>query len=75
MTWWFTTFTAPEIKEKVHFLNGVEYLYGSISPEQLDIPQFIMDKDSEVCIILHNVVWLVNTHDFGCIFSPFGASD
>lgn len=48
MAWWFTTFTAPEIKHKVNFLNGVEFLYDSVSPEQLDIPQFIMDWDSKV---------------------------
>ena len=48
MTWWFTTFSAPEVKNKVHFLTGVEYLYDSVSPEQLDIPQFIMDCDTKV---------------------------
>ena len=48
MTWWFTTFTAPEVKHKVRFLTGVEFLYDSVSPEQLDIPQFIMDCDSRV---------------------------
>jgi hypothetical protein len=48
MTWWFTTFTAPEVKDKVRFLTGVEFLYDAISPEQLDIPQFIMDCDNKV---------------------------
>ncbi len=49
MTWWFTTFTAnPEVKHKVRFLTGVEFLYDAISPEQLDIPQFIMDCDNKV---------------------------
>lgn len=48
MTWWFTTFSAPEVKDKVRFLTGVEFLYDSVSPEQLDIPQFIMDSDIQV---------------------------
>ena len=51
MTWWLTTFTAPEVKQKVHFLNGVEFLYDFISPEQLDIPQFILDCDSKVSLV------------------------
>ena len=51
MTWWFTTFTAPEVKNKVRFLTGVEFLYDTISPEQLDIPQFIMDCDNKVGLI------------------------
>ena len=48
MTWWFTTFTATEVKDKVNFVTGVEYLYDSVNPEQLDIPQFILDWDSKV---------------------------
>lgn len=48
LTWWFTTFTASSIKNKVQSLGGIEYLYYLISPEQLDIPQFIMDYDYKI---------------------------
>ena len=29
-------------------LKGVQYLYGTISPDQLDIPSFIINYDTEV---------------------------
>ncbi|KAK5649516.1 hypothetical protein RI129_000545 [Pyrocoelia pectoralis] len=45
MTWWFTTFMAPAIKQKVHSLPGVEYLYAVMSPEQLEIPAYITEYD------------------------------
>ncbi|XP_049821406.1 protein GDAP2 homolog isoform X2 [Aethina tumida] len=48
MTWWFTTFMAPAIKQKVHSLPGVEYLYSVMSPDQLEIPAFITEYDMTV---------------------------
>ncbi|XP_028414953.1 protein GDAP2 homolog [Dendronephthya gigantea] len=57
MTWWFTTFSAPEVKDKVHFLNGVEFLYDFISPEQLDIPQFILDCDGKMNGVNYHTDW------------------
>ncbi|XP_063244031.1 protein GDAP2 homolog [Bacillus rossius redtenbacheri] len=48
MTWWFTTFMAPAIKQKVHSLPGVEYLYSTMSPEQLEIPAFITEYDMTI---------------------------
>ncbi|KRT86904.1 CRAL-TRIO domain containing protein [Oryctes borbonicus] len=45
MTWWFTTFMAPAIKQKVHNLQGVEYLYSVMSPDQLEIPAYITEYD------------------------------
>ncbi|XP_026677905.1 protein GDAP2 homolog, partial [Diaphorina citri] len=48
MTWWFTTFMAPAIKQKVHSIPGVEYLYSIISPNQLEIPAFITEYDMTV---------------------------
>ncbi|XP_067123073.1 protein GDAP2 homolog [Centruroides vittatus] len=48
LTWWFTTFTASSIKNKVQSLGGVEYLYYLIPPNQLEIPSFIMDYDFRV---------------------------
>lgn len=52
MTWWFTTFMAPAIKQKVHSLPGVEYLYSAMSPHQLEIPAFITEYDMTVRNIL-----------------------
>lgn len=48
MTWWFTTFMAPAIKQKVHSLPGVEYLYAAMSPDQLEIPAYITEYDMSV---------------------------
>ena len=48
MTWWFTTFMAPAIKQKVHSLPGVEYLYEVMSPDQLEIPAYITEYDMTV---------------------------
>ncbi|KAI5749847.1 hypothetical protein M8J76_010678 [Diaphorina citri] len=48
MTWWFTTFMAPAIKQKVHSIPGVEYLYSIISPNQLEIPAFITEYDMTI---------------------------
>lgn len=48
--WWFLTFTASEIKDKVQYLTGVQYLYDTINPDQLDIPQFIFEHDKAVSV-------------------------
>ncbi|XP_039290459.1 protein GDAP2 homolog isoform X2 [Nilaparvata lugens] len=48
MTWWFTTFMAPAIKQKVQSLPGVEYLYSAMSPDQLEIPAFITEYDMTI---------------------------
>lgn len=48
MTWFFTTFTASDIKKKVYSMKGVQYLYGTIYPDQLDIPSFVINYDIEV---------------------------
>ncbi|EDO30294.1 predicted protein [Nematostella vectensis] len=45
VTWFFTTFTASSVKEKVHFLSGVQYLYDWINPDQLDIPAYVLEYD------------------------------
>ena len=46
--WWFLTFTALEIKNSIQYLTGVQYLFDTINPDQIDIPQFILDHDVEV---------------------------
>lgn len=48
MTWWFTTFMAPAIKQKVQSLPGVEYLYSAMCPDQLEIPAFITEYDMTI---------------------------
>ncbi|XP_013777729.1 protein GDAP2 homolog [Limulus polyphemus] len=48
MTWWFTTFAASTIKDKVHSLPGIEFLYNLISPDQLDIPEAIIEYDYKI---------------------------
>ncbi|XP_075211843.1 protein GDAP2 homolog isoform X2 [Lycorma delicatula] len=48
MTWWFTTFMAPAIKQKVQSLSGVEFLYSVMSPDQLEIPAFITEYDMTI---------------------------
>ena len=41
---------APAIKQKVHNLPGVEYLYEIMSPDQLEIPAYITEYDMTVRI-------------------------
>lgn len=51
MVWWFTTFMAPAIKEKVISISGIEYLYSVISPKELEIPAFITEYDMTVSVV------------------------
>jgi O-acetyl-ADP-ribose deacetylase (regulator of RNase III) len=48
VTWFFTTFTASSIKDKVHSISGIEFLYDHISPDQLDVPAFVLEHDRRV---------------------------
>jgi len=48
MCWWFTTFTASGIKNKVQSLGGIEYLYAIMDPNQLEIPCFITEHDMSI---------------------------
>lgn len=69
MTWWFTTFMAPAIKQKVHSLPGVEYLYAVMSPDQLEIPAYITEYDMTVSnsqiLVIHDK--LVTGNSFLCL--------
>ena len=47
-TWWFLTWTGPEIKEKVVSLPGVEHLYDVMSPNEISVPSFVMEYDKKV---------------------------
>lgn len=42
---------APAIKEKVFNLEGVEYLYNVIVPNQLEIPAYITEYDMSVSFL------------------------
>ena len=55
VTWFFTTFTASSIKEKVHFLSGIQYLYDWIDPDQLEIPAFVLEYDMKVSTVFQVV--------------------
>ncbi|XP_055889502.1 protein GDAP2 homolog [Biomphalaria glabrata] len=46
--WFFTTFTASDIKHKVHNLKGVQYLYTKMNPDQIDVPPFVQEYDIKV---------------------------
>lgn len=46
--WWFLTFTASEVKERVQYLSGVQYLFDTINPDQIEIPQFVFDHDKQL---------------------------
>ncbi|ESO93247.1 hypothetical protein LOTGIDRAFT_232697 [Lottia gigantea] len=47
-TWFFTTFTATDIKSKLQIVKCVQYLYSKITPDQLDIPNFVLDYDTKI---------------------------
>ncbi|KAL5010400.1 hypothetical protein ScPMuIL_012705 [Solemya velum] len=47
-TWFFTTFTATDIKSKVFSMRGVQFLYRIINPDQFDVPTFVHDYDIKV---------------------------
>ena len=42
---------AASIKDKVHFIQGVQYLYDYINPDQLEIPPFVMEFDVQVAFV------------------------
>jgi len=48
LTWWFATFTASSIKEKIVCLSRIEYLQNVVSLNQLQIPSFVLDYDVKV---------------------------
>ncbi|XP_065907079.1 protein GDAP2 homolog [Dysidea avara] len=46
--WWFMTFTASAIKDRLTYITGIQFLFDTINPDQLDIPQFIWDYDKQI---------------------------
>ncbi|CAG5117366.1 unnamed protein product [Candidula unifasciata] len=47
-TWFFTTFTASDLKHKVHNLKGVQFLFTKMNPDQIDVPQFVQEYDIKI---------------------------
>ncbi|XP_067896855.1 ganglioside-induced differentiation-associated protein 2 isoform X1 [Heterodontus francisci] len=48
MTWMFTTFSVSGLKDKVHHVETLPQLFTLISPEQIDIPPFVLEYDARV---------------------------
>ena len=48
--WWFTTFMAPAIKQKMHNVNALSYLFSTLSVDQdtLELPVFIEEYDMSI---------------------------
>eukprot|EP01136_Pigoraptor_vietnamica_P037897 Opistho-1_new@106489 len=46
-TWFFTTFTATNIKERIRNIDSLHELYAAINPDQLNIPPFVLDYDHQ----------------------------
>ena len=46
-SWWFTTFMAPAIKQKMHNVNALSFLFSTLSVDQdtLELPVFIEEYD------------------------------
>lgn len=63
ITWFFTLFSAASIKEHIKFLSGVQYLNDYISPDQLEIPPFVLEFDLQVCMSILTCV-LSSSHSF-----------
>ncbi|XP_056410100.1 ganglioside-induced differentiation-associated protein 2, partial [Hyla sarda] len=45
-TWFFTTFTISGLKDKVHHVDSLHQLFTAISPDQIEIPPFVLDYDA-----------------------------
>lgn len=48
--WWFTTFMAPAIKQKMHNVNALSFLFSTLSVDQdtLELPVFIEEYDMSI---------------------------
>lgn len=44
--WFFTTFTVSGLKDKVHHVDSLHQLFTAISPDQIEIPPFVLDYDA-----------------------------
>jgi len=48
--WWFTTFMAPAVKQKMHNVNALSFLFSTLSADQdtLELPVFIEEYDMSI---------------------------
>jgi O-acetyl-ADP-ribose deacetylase (regulator of RNase III) len=46
--WLFTSFAASDLKSKIHYIRGLEYLYRRMSPDQIDLPDFVAAHDQKI---------------------------
>lgn len=46
--WFFTQFTASQMKDRYHSFNSLHQLYSFIPSDQLDIPPFVLHHDMRV---------------------------
>lgn len=51
VAWFFLIFNAASIREKVQFVSGVQFLYDTINPDQLELPPFVLEYDVQVSLI------------------------
>uniref|UniRef100_A0A4W3GK49 Ganglioside induced differentiation associated protein 2 n=1 Tax=Callorhinchus milii TaxID=7868 RepID=A0A4W3GK49_CALMI len=54
MTWIFTTFSVSGLKDKVHYIENLPQLYAFISPEQIDIPPFVLECNARVSVTCYS---------------------
>ncbi|XP_028656579.1 ganglioside-induced differentiation-associated protein 2 [Erpetoichthys calabaricus] len=47
-TWFFTTFNVSGLKDKVQHIDSLGELFAYISPEQIDIPPFVLEYEARV---------------------------
>ncbi|XP_075705379.1 ganglioside-induced differentiation-associated protein 2-like [Rhinoderma darwinii] len=45
-SWFFTTFTVSGLKDKVQHVDSLHQLFTTISPDQIEIPPFVLDYDA-----------------------------
>lgn len=64
--WFFTTFSVPGLKEKLHHIENLQQLFTCILPEQIDIPPFVLEYDAQVCWMISHWVVVSLSHVFVC---------
>ncbi|XP_076820548.1 protein GDAP2 homolog [Clavelina lepadiformis] len=48
LAWFFTTFSASEVRGQISSVKNIPDLYKYIAPDQIDIPPFVIDYDLKV---------------------------
>ncbi|XP_021957884.1 protein GDAP2 homolog [Folsomia candida] len=66
MCWWFLTFLAPNIKQKLLNVPGLSELYAAVEPNQIKIPAYISEHD----ITLHGFGAIAYSHTHSGASTP-----